>query len=63
MTIIYDLKDHELPIGVFKNQANAAKFLGISLQAIKMALWRDALIFKRYKVVKFTKKDLEEKTK
>lgn len=61
MVIVYDVKENELPVGAFDTQASAAKFLGISIQAIKMALWRNNLIFKRYKVVKFTKKDLEEK--
>jgi len=61
MTIIYDTKDNELPIATFDTQRGAANFLGVTLQAIKMAQMRDTLISRRYKVIFFANYLLEEK--
>ena len=60
MTIIYDTQNNELPVGVFDTQDSAAKFLGITYQSLKVAIWRDTLIFKRYKVVYYKNKSLGE---
>jgi len=61
MVIVYDVKENELPVGAFDTRNDAAKFLGVSLQAIKMAQMRDTLISRRYKVMFFANYLLEEK--
>jgi hypothetical protein len=60
MTIIYDLKDHELPIATVDNLRLAAKWLDVDYSHLRRSAANNKLVHNRYRIINY-KKNLEEK--
>lgn len=55
--IVYDIKNSELPIAVFKNLRNCGEFFNTTQEVIRTGLVRNSIRNKRFKIEKvFDKK-------
>lgn len=60
MIILYDMKDHELPVLIFDNYKELAKYFNSTVKSMQCFVCRKTLIKRKYLAIRYDLRDLEE---